>query len=55
MNGSYTKRMLKRGKSISILSNNGVEDIMQKVCGRMGNDLPTEKEYLIIWKGVNNR
>ena len=48
MNGSYTKGMLKSRKNILILSNNGVEDIIQKVCGRMGNDLPIEKEYLII-------
>ena len=54
MNGNYTKGMLKSGKSILILSN-GVEDIIQKVCGRMGNDLPIEKEYLIIWKGINDR
>lgn len=54
MNGSYIKGMLKCGKSVFILSNNGIQGIMQKVCGGMGNDLSIEKEYLMIQKDKNN-
>lgn len=48
MNGSYTKAMLKSEKLYFKLSNNGIQGIMQKVCGEMGNDLLVEKKYLMI-------
>lgn len=44
MNVSYIKGVLKCEKSVFILLNNGIQGIMQKVCGEMGNDLPIEKE-----------
>lgn len=42
-------------RKVFIMSNDGIQDIIQKVCGGMGNDLSFEKEYLMIWKGTNNR
>ena len=46
MNGSYINGMFKTEKSVFILSNNGIQDIMQKFYG--------EWKWVIHWEKILN-